>query len=206
MVGRPVCPSENCRIKSANTGGLEWLPCATHPKRCGAYVGIIAGELGLTTEQGKELAQCAPLHDIGKLVIPMDLLRAPRPLIPDEREIINTHTTAGAAILRRAQQASSGPMVPIWVMAIEMAEQHHERWDGTGYPKGAKGEEIPICARILAVADTYDAIRSARSYKPAKPHVEAVSIIAKEAGRHFDPSIVEVFLRKAEKFDEIRNA
>ena len=205
MTAHPACAGESCGIRADNSGGREWLPCAPHPKRCGEYVSLIACTLEMAKAQREEMAQCAALHDIGKLIIPMDLLRAPRPLIREEKEVINKHTTAGAAIIKRAQQTASDAMEPIWVMAIEMAEQHHEKWDGTGYPKGAKGNEIPISARILAVADTYDAIRSERVYKSAKSHMDAVAIITQEAGRHFDPELVEVFLSKEEKFAEIRS-
>ncbi len=137
----------------------------------------------------------APLHDIGKIHIPDAVLNKPGKLTEEEFEIMKTHTTAGEALLAyaKAELGESGYLNT----AAQMAAYHHEWWDGTGYPYGISGEEIPLCARIMAVADVFDALTSKRCYKSAMPLEKAYEIIKKEAGTHFDPAIVDAFLGKA---------
>jgi len=143
----------------------------------------------------------AVLHDIGKVALPDSILLKPDVLSDDERERMKHHTTIAADCLaeidRRLGNAS------FLGMAREIANFHHERWDGTGYPHGLNREQIPLAARIVALADVYDALSVRRVYKKAFPHEECVQYIRKEAGQHFDPVVVEVFLSIESQFEEI---
>jgi putative two-component system response regulator len=147
------------------------------------------------------ISQASPLHDIGKVAIPDGILQKPGKLTAEEIAVMQTHTTLGAETLRAVH--GRFPDNKLIRMGIELALCHHERWDGTGYPAGLRGEEIPLSARILAVADCYEALRSKRSYKPSIPHEEACAIILGAAGTHFDPQVVVVFAELAETFREV---
>ncbi len=149
----------------------------------------------------KLLHQSAPLHDIGKVGIPDHILQKPGKLTPAEFEIMKTHAQMGADALRDADQVSNG--ASYLSVAREIAETHHERWDGKGYPNGLAGREIPLSGRLMAVADVYDALRSKRAYKSSMSHAKAVSIINDGRGSHFDPDIVDAFNRVAHKFEII---
>ncbi|MDA8016464.1 MAG: response regulator [Thermoanaerobaculia bacterium] len=144
----------------------------------------------------------APLHDIGKVGIADSILRKPGPLTPEELETMRTHTTIGGDTLRSVLKRFRGPT--FLTMAMEIAYSHHERWDGGGYPAGLAQEQIPLAARIVAVADAYDAITSPRPYKQSIPHTEAVERIRVDRGLHFDPILVDTFLACADRFDEVR--
>lgn len=139
------------------------------------------------------LFKSAPLHDIGKVGIPDKILLKPGGFEPDEFEIMKTHTTLGKMTIESAEQRL-GRAVPFLHYAKEIAYSHQEKWDGSGYPEGLAGENIPISARLMAVADVYDALISRRVYKPEMTHEQAVEIIVKGSGQHFDPAIVEAFL------------
>lgn len=152
----------------------------------------------------EDIFHASPLHDIGKVAIPDQILQKPGKLTPEEAAIMKTHTTLGAHTLRAVYQRF--PDNNLIAMGIEAALSHHERWDGTGYPNGLRGEEIPLCARILAVADCYDALRSKRCYKPAVPHDETCAIILENCGTQFDPAVSAVFRELASTFGEVRNA
>ncbi|HHX15934.1 MAG TPA: response regulator [Fibrobacter sp.] len=142
-------------------------------------------------------ATAAPLHDIGKVGIHDDILRKPSRLTDDEMEQMKTHTTLGYEVLLSAtKELKNDPMV---VVAADIAKAHHEKWDGTGYPNGLKGEEIPLGARLMAVADVYDALVSKRVYKAAYPHHTAVEIILDGKGKHFDPDVIDAFLTIADE-------
>lgn len=156
----------------------------------------------LTDETIELLYKSAPLHDIGKVGIPDSILLKPGKLEAKEYEVMKTHAELGQAAIATAERYL-GSTTPFLSVAKEIAFTHHERWDGTGYPQGLKGEEIPISGRIMAIADVYDALVSERIYKPALPHDKAVDIILKESGTHFDPNIVEVFTQIAPQFEEI---
>ncbi len=137
-------------------------------------------------------ATAAPLHGIGKVGIQDNILRKPSKLTDDEMEQMKSHTTLGYEVLLSAtKELKNDPMV---VVAANIAKAHHEKWDGTGYPEGLKGEEIPLGARLMAVADVYDALVSKRVYKSAFPHNTAVAIIIEGRGKHFDPDVVDAFL------------
>ena len=138
-----------------------------------------------------EYAIAAPLHDIGKVGITDGILRKPGPLTDAEREQMKKHTILGYQVLLSAtQELNNNPMV---VIAANIAKFHHEKWDGSGYPTGISGKEIPLCARIMAVADVYDALVSKRVYKDAIPHEESLRIIHEGSGKHFDPDVVKAF-------------
>ncbi|HEX3025847.1 MAG TPA: HD domain-containing phosphohydrolase [Clostridia bacterium] len=143
----------------------------------------------------------SPLHDIGKVAIRDSILLKPGKLTQKEFEIMKTHTTYGANVLKMADENLIKLGRSVFKMGIEIAEGHHEKWDGNGYPYGKKGSEIPLSARIVAVADVFDALTSKRSYKPAYSFEESVSIIAGEKGKQFDPVIIDVFLKDIDKFE-----
>jgi putative two-component system response regulator len=144
----------------------------------------------------------SPLHDIGKVGIPDSVLLKPGRLSDREFEIMKTHTTIGAETLAAALEQF--PNVKFLHMARDIAATHHERWDGTGYPKGLRGADIPLSGRIVAIADVYDALTTKRVYKKAYAHDVARSIIQSESGKHFDPTLVEVFMEVEDEFLAIR--
>ena len=149
------------------------------------------------------LYRTAPLHDIGKVGIPDEILLKPGKLDEQEYAVMQTHTELGDRAIADAAQ-HLGAATPFLRLAQEIARTHHERWDGTGYPNGLKGTEIPLSGRLMAIADVYDALVSQRIYKPALTHGEAVQVILAERGRHFDPELVDVFAEVAAVFDLIR--
>ena len=151
-----------------------------HAERIARLAFEIGRELGLDGRALDELRQAAPLHDIGKLAVPEEILLKPGRLDPAEMAIARRHAAAGAQMLTG--------------LAAEIAHTHHERWDGTGYPAGLAGEEIPLAGRIVAVADVFDALISERPYKPAWPVERAIAEIRAGAGTHFDPAVVAAFL------------
>jgi PAS domain S-box-containing protein len=158
-----------------------------HTERVGVSAAEIATRLGLSSEQIKWLREAAPLHDVGKLAIPDRILLKPGKLSAQEWEVMKTHTSLGARLL-------SGSSSPVLQMAAVIAENHHERWDGTGYPNGLAGEAIPLVGRIVAVADVFDALTHIRPYKSAWPEKDAIAEIRRAAGSHLDPQVVSAFL------------
>lgn len=144
----------------------------------------------------------SPLHDIGKVGTPDNVLLKPGRLTPEEFEIIKQHTLLGATTLQAA--AAVHPEAQFLAMAKEIALSHHERFDGKGYPQGLAGEDIPLCGRIVAVADVYDALTSKRVYKDAMSHEEARRLILEGRATQFDPVIVDAFLRCEERFLEVQ--
>ena len=149
------------------------------------------------------LGDCSQLHDIGKVGIPDSILLKPGKLTPEEFEIMKRHTIIGRDALQAAKKRLRSGTTPFLDLAQEIAYTHHEKWDGTGYPQGLKGEEIPISGRIMALADVYDALINKRVYKEAFSHEKAKEIIISERGKHFDPDIVDAFLAVEEKFKKI---
>jgi putative two-component system response regulator len=144
----------------------------------------------------------APLHDIGKVGIPDRILLKPGRLNDGEVAIMRTHVQIGHSAIASAAR-NLGNYTPFFEVAQEIALSHHERWDGSGYPQGLKGEEIPLAGRLMAIADVYDALVSERAYKSAMTHQEALDIIASERGRQFDPLLVDVFLEVAPHFEAV---
>jgi len=148
------------------------------------------------------LFKAAPLHDIGKVGIPDRILLKPGRLDAGEFEIMKTHTTLGRDAIENALRRA-GVRVPLLETAKEIAFSHQEKWDGSGYPEGLAGETIPLPARLMAVADVYDALISRRVYKQAMPHAQAVKIIAEGRGTHFDPDIADAFAALQDEFQTI---
>jgi putative two-component system response regulator len=160
-------------------------------------------EAALKSEVIELLYKSAPLHDIGKVGVPDHILLKPGRLDADEFEIMKTHTVIGAIAIDRAEKQLGSTERTFLSYAREIALHHHEKWDGSGYPHGLKAEEIPLPARLMALADVYDALISKRVYKPAYPHDRAVSIILEGRGTHFDPAIVDAFVKIRNEFHEI---
>jgi len=144
----------------------------------------------------------APLHDVGKVGIPDNILMKPDKLTDGEFSIMKTHTSLGHDAIIRAEKLIRSDE-SFLRFAREIAYSHHEKWDGTGYPLGLKGGDIPVAGRLMAVADVYDALISKRVYKPAFPHEKAAAIIMEGSGTHFDPDVVDAFRRIADSFGEI---
>ncbi|APW38938.1 two-component system response regulator [Rhodoferax koreense] len=156
----------------------------------------------LTPDNIDLLFKSAPLHDIGKVGIPDRILLKPGMLEPEEFEIMKTHTTLGHDAIVNAE-SEQGTEMPFLRFAKEITKSHQEKWDGSGYPEGLIGELIPVSARLMAVADVYDALISRRAYKSAFPHETAFDIIQAGSGSHFDPDVVEAFVGVAEEFRHI---
>ena len=156
----------------------------------------------LSTEVVDRLFKAAPLHDIGKVGIPDRILLKPGRLDADEFEIMKTHTTLGRDAIENAQQRV-GVSVPLLETAKEIALSHQEKWDGSGYPEGLSGEAIPVSARLMAVADVYDALISPRIYKKGMTHAQASEIIVAGRGQHFDPDITDAFILLQAEFESI---
>ncbi|MDH3424536.1 MAG: HD domain-containing protein, partial [Gemmatimonadota bacterium] len=160
---------------------------AGHIERIGRYAEIVGNAMHLAPGMVDLLLHAAPMHDVGKLGIPDNILLKAGPLTDEERAVMNTHTTIGAQIL-------AGSTSPVIQMGERVALSHHEKWDGTGIPHGLRAEEIPIEARICTVVDFFDALTMDRPYRRAVPNDEVVEMILKETGTRFDRSVVEIFL------------
>lgn len=148
------------------------------------------------------LFKAAPLHDIGKVGIPDRILLKPGRLTPEEFEVMKTHTTLGCDAIAHALAVAGGD-VALLRLASDIAHSHHEKWDGSGYPQGLVGDAIPVAARLMALADVYDALISRKVYKEPMPHAQAVDIIVQLRGKHFDPDVVDAFLALEQQFDAI---
>jgi putative two-component system response regulator len=158
-----------------------------HIERVSRYSELIARRLGLSSDRCELLRIASPLHDIGKIAIPDDILRKPAPLSADERRVVETHTVLGHTIL-------AGSDEPLLQLGAEIAWTHHERFDGGGYPRGLVGEAIPLAGRIVAVADVFDALVSDRVYRAALPVGDVVAVMRTETSAHFDPQALEAML------------
>jgi putative two-component system response regulator len=181
-----------------------------HIRRTQFYVKALAEKLAnhprfsseLTENYISLLFKSAPLHDIGKVGIPDNILLKPGRFEPHEFEIMKTHTTLGRDAIEHAERALGTP-VPFLAMAKEIAYGHQEKWDGSGYPQGLAREDIPLSARLMAVADVYDALISRRVYKDGMPHEKAVQIMLDGRGQHFDPDMIDAFLELQDDFRAI---
>ena len=156
----------------------------------------------LSPEANRMMARAAVFHDIGKMALPPAILQKPGELTPEEFEIVKTHTTAGRDAILAAQRIMGNPDKQLQY-ALDIVYCHHERWDGSGYPQGLCGEEIPLSARLMAVADVYDALTSKRIYKEAFSHEDAARFILQQAGLQFDPQAVELFASLKQTFRDI---
>jgi putative two-component system response regulator len=210
---------DNELIQNASLHALAMLAetrdtdTGNHLRRTQAYVEVMVSALSesadfanqLSREQQKRIVRASALHDIGKVGIPDHVLRKPGPLDPEEYRVIQTHSRIGGDAINVAMQrvrdadesALAGDQGALAFLAVagEIARWHHERWDGDGYPDQLQGEAIPLAARVMAVADVFDALITQRVYKEAVPHKDAVEIIRAEQGRQFDPTLVAVFLK-----------
>jgi methanogenic corrinoid protein MtbC1 len=158
-----------------------------HIERIGRFSVLLAEHIGMDAEFCERLKHAAPLHDVGKVAIPDAILLKPGPLTPEERAIVETHAEEGHRLVR-------GSSSSILDMAATIALSHQEKWDGTGYPRGLKGEAIPIEGRIVAVADVFDALTSDRVYRKAFTVEEGVQMMREQRGRHFDPVLLDAFM------------
>ncbi len=182
----------------------------THLERIQEYSRLLAAALAdhagykgyITGEYVHDIHQSSILHDIGKVGVPDAILLKPGPLTPEEFKVIKKHTINGGDTIRNIESRISVPS--FLSLGREIAYSHHEKWDGSGYPQGIKGRNIPLSARIVALADVYDAVTSKRPYKEAYTHSYAVSVIKKGKGDHFDPDIVDIFMLLADRFESIR--
>lgn len=168
----------------------------SHIQRVSVHSAVLAEALGLSWEKVQTIFTACPMHDVGKIGIPDAILYKPDRLNDLEWEIMKTHTTIGARIL-------TGSSSPVLKTAEVIALSHHEKWNGTGYPQGLKGERIPLAARICAVADAFDALTSHRPYRNAVSSEQALSIILQERGKHFDPTLVDLLVAS---FDSVLSA
>jgi PAS domain S-box-containing protein len=181
-----------------------------HLERICRYTRILAKELAhkpayrgyITPQYLDDISLSAILHDIGKVGVPDAILLKPDRLTSAEFEVVKNHCILGGNVLEAAESQVRGES--FLTIGKQIAYHHHEKWDGSGYPAGLSGETIPLSTRIVALADVYDALTSRRSYKKAYSHEEAVAIIVREKGCHFDPDVVEAFLAHEKKFNEIR--
>ncbi len=169
-----------------------------HVKRVAEYSRLLALGLGMDEAEAELIKLASPMHDIGKVAIPDSILKKAGPLSDDEFEQMKTHTLLGYQMLKHSER-------PILKASAIIAYQHHEKWDGTGYPQGLSGDEIHIYGRITALADVFDALGSARVYKGAWDDSDIFDFMEHERGRHFDPALVDIFLDKKDKFLHIRN-
>jgi methanogenic corrinoid protein MtbC1 len=158
-----------------------------HIERIGRLSTLLAEQIGMEPDFCEQLSHAAPLHDVGKVAIPDSILLKPGPLTPEERAIVETHAEEGHRLLR-------GSSSSILELATTIALSHQEKWDGTGYPRGLRGEAIPIEGRIVAIADVFDALTSDRVYRKAFPVEEAIQMMREQRGRHFDPVLLDAFM------------
>ena len=186
--------------KDGSTGG--------HIKRTTMYVKLLAEELRtrkqysniLTKDYVKNLLMAAPMHDIGKISVPDVILQKPGKLTPEEFDIMKTHASQGGKIVQETFANLGNEQYS--QMAYQVAKYHHEKWNGKGYPEGLKGTEIPLCARIMAIADVFDAVSEKRCYRDAMPLEQCFEIIEKGKGEDFDPLIVDVFMSIRAKVED----
>jgi putative two-component system response regulator len=171
-----------------------------HIKRISHYCQALAAALGLDEDFQEQIFFASSMHDIGKIGIPDAILLKEGPLTEEEWQVMRTHTTLGADIL-------TGSTSSYIAMGREIAQSHHERWDGSGYPHGLAGDKIPLAARIMSVCDVYDALRSKRPYKKPSDHLQALKIMLEGDGRtqpsHFDPKILAIFAKMSSQFAQI---
>jgi len=182
-------------------------------------VRLIARELGLSEAHAELLDQAAQLHDVGKIAIPDSILKKPGPLEPDQFELMRKHTAFGKQVLnpfsaleteqikshtRMGGQVLNVRSSPLMMLAARIAQTHHERWDGNGYPIGLAGEDIPLEGRMTSVADVYDALSTARPYKTAMPRQRCFEIMEQGRGTQFDPRILDAFFRRGDDIARVQ--
>ena len=190
---------EEIAMKLLSAAGHRDHETAEHVRRIGLYAEVIAQALDWDETATADIRIAAPMHDIGKIGIPDRVLLKPGKLTEAEFEEMKKHAAIGADML-------SGTNIPLLKMASEIALCHHEKWDGTGYPAGLSGKDIPESARITTIVDVYDALVHKRVYKEASSESSALKIMQAMVGKHFDPDLYEVFLENLAKLREIKDA
>ncbi|KAA2238098.1 HD domain-containing protein [Salinarimonas soli] len=180
---------EEIILRLTRAGGYRDRETGDHILRMARLCELIALELGFSAETSRFLYLAAQMHDVGKIGVPDAVLQKPGPLTAEERAVMESHTEIGREILR-------GSAFPLIQAAEFIAATHHERWDGTGYPNGLRGKDIPVAGRIAAVADVFDALTSNRAYKRSWSIEDARDALLRERGGHFDPDCVDALLRR----------
>jgi putative two-component system response regulator len=168
-----------------------------HVIRMSHYSRILGLAIGMTEAEAEDLLHAAPMHDVGKIGIPDNILRKPGPLDTEEWKVMQSHASIGGDIIGRHPHG-------MLAMAYDVAVTHHEKWDGSGYPNGLKGEEIPLVGRIVAVADVFDALTSARPYKEAWPVEKAVEHMLAQRDKHFEGRLVDIFIKQMPALLEVK--
>ncbi|WCN09137.1 HD domain-containing phosphohydrolase [Marinomonas mediterranea] len=203
---RLMLEERTAQLEDALTSAIKMLSEAAsfkdqdtedHMWRMADYCALLAKDIGWEDDLVEMFKLAAPMHDMGKIGIPDAILTAPRKLTPDEWEVMKTHPELGQRILSKSD-------APLFQVAAEVAMNHHERWDGTGYPQGLAGEDIPMSARIVALADVFDSLTMPRAYKPSWPVEDAYDYIKENARLHFDPDLVERFIKLDSGIREIK--
>jgi putative two-component system response regulator len=187
---------EEIALRLISAAGHRDEETGEHIKRIGLYSVVIAANLDWDEERIEHLRVGAPMHDVGKIGIPDHILRKPGRLSPEEYQIIKQHPRIGAGIL-------GGSKIPLLQTAADIALCHHEKWDGSGYPAGLSGKDIPEAARVVAIADVYDALSNDRVYRAMYPEKEVLGIMAKKKGTHFDPEILDCFMANLPAMEKI---
>jgi HD-GYP domain-containing protein (c-di-GMP phosphodiesterase class II) len=188
--------SSHCRLMI--TLEARYYGLSAHMDRVGRCAEIIARELGIAAPRARMLRGAAKLHDFGKVAVPDGILLKPGPLTAGERSVIELHTVLGYDLLR-----DSG--TELLDAAAVIALSHHERWDGAGYPHQLRGGEIPLEARIAALADTFDSVLRDRPYRPAMEHAEALEVVRSGRGTLFDPDVVDAFFASEAEIQRVRS-
>jgi putative two-component system response regulator len=168
-----------------------------HVIRMSHYSRILGLAIGMTEAEAEDLLHAAPMHDVGKIGIPDNILRKPGPLDAEEWKVMQSHASIGGDIIGQHPHG-------MLAMAYDVAMTHHEKWDGSGYPHGLKGEEIPLVGRIVAIADVFDALTSARPYKEAWPVEKAVAHMEAQRGQHFEGRLVDIFFKQMPALLEVK--
>ncbi len=208
---KEVCENEVTRktlqLKESHSYAIKMLAIAGHFNdtdtgvhiwRMADYAGALAKAAHWPINRTELLIQAAPMHDMGKIGIPDSILKAPRALTNDEWKVMRTHSKIGFGILKVSND-------PLFKLAAEIALFHHEKWDGSGYPKGLKAKEIPESARIVAIADVFDALTTKRPYKEAWSVEEAYRTLRNDSGKHFDKDLVELFISIKDEILELKS-
>ncbi len=188
---------EEILSKLARLASARDAETGSHMRRVASIAQLIARELGQSAEYGDLILQAAPMHDIGKIGIPDRILLKPGRLSVEEWETMKTHTTIGYEMLKDSAS-------PLLRLGAEIAHSHHEKFDGTGYPRGLVGNQIPLAGRIVAVADEFDALLSVRPYKNAWTLTDTLAVIRRKRGGHFDPACASVLLKRLDEVLAIR--
>jgi putative two-component system response regulator len=198
-VGEARDREQECIFRLLSVTSFRTDETISHMRRVGMYSSALLKEaVGWEVEEVADIAIAAAMHDVGKIRIDETIMRKPAKLSPEQFEIMKQHTEFGADILADSNHS-------MLQMARDIALYHHEKYDGSGYPRGLRGDDIPEYARIVTIADVYDSVTHDRIYRPAFSEEEAIKIMNSENGKHFDPRLLECFLRCLPEFRRIRS-